>query len=303
MSDDGNQVNRLRSVSLAMAAVGFVVAFPGTAWPKAPAADAASHPPTPAVTRAPSAPAARERIARRLLPAAVGWSRLSARELEPGRWRPGGGVRRWRDFAGGRDRQERPPGPDRRRALAARRRDRSERVLRGDDVRCRCDRPISRRGGGIRRLLPESAARLSPGRQRRTGRRLESRPGVLELHDELGRGALDPLRLRSLLLQPLVCWGACPAGGLPLLDDGSERLVELRTVCFRRSRSRSRSTETGGRFARGRGQLGGRATISTVRHISLRVPQPGRTGAVSALVSYSQVTCTSLSGVIVGGVL
>ena len=61
MSDDGNQVNRLRSVSLAMAAVGFVVAFPGTAWPKAPAADAASHPPTPAVTRAPSAPAARER--------------------------------------------------------------------------------------------------------------------------------------------------------------------------------------------------------------------------------------------------
>jgi len=30
---------------------------------------------------------------------------------------------------------------------------------------------------------------------------------------------------------------------------------------------------------------GGNATISTVRHISLRVPQPGRTGAVSALVS------------------
>jgi hypothetical protein len=48
---------------------------------------------------------------------------------------------------------------------------------------------------------------------------------------------------------------------------------------------------------------GGNATISTVRHISLRVPQPGRTGAVSALVSYSQVTCTSLFGVIAGGVL
>ena len=53
----------------------------------------------------------------------------------------------------------------------------------------------------------------------------------------------------------------------------------------------------------GERQPGGRATISTVRHISLRVPHPGRTGAVSALVSYSQVTCTSLSGVILGGVL
>jgi hypothetical protein len=50
-------VNRLRSVSLALAAVGFVVAFRGTARAEAPASEGSSRPPTPKVTKAPSAPA------------------------------------------------------------------------------------------------------------------------------------------------------------------------------------------------------------------------------------------------------
>ena len=54
---------------------------------------------------------------------------------------------------------------------------------------------------------------------------------------------------------------------------------------------------------RGRPQDGGSAIISTVRHISLRVPQPGSTGAVSALVLYSHVTCTSDDAFILMGVL
>jgi hypothetical protein len=43
-------------------------------------------------------------------------------------------------------------------------------------------------------------------------------------------------------------------------------------------------------FVRSFVHLGGSATISTFRHISLRVPQPGSTGAVSDRVSYSHVT-------------
>ena len=45
----------------------------------------------------------------------------------------------------------------------------------------------------------------------------------------------------------------------------------------------------------------GNATIMTARHISLRVPHPGRTGIVSAEVSYSQVTWIWLSGPIAMG--
>jgi len=50
-------MNRLRSVSLALVAVGFVAALGGAAWAEAPAPDGSSQPPTPTVTRAPSAPA------------------------------------------------------------------------------------------------------------------------------------------------------------------------------------------------------------------------------------------------------
>ena len=41
---------------------------------------------------------------------------------------------------------------------------------------------------------------------------------------------------------------------------------------------------------------GGSATIIATVHISLRVPQPGDTGAVSCEVSYSHVTWISVDG-------
>ena len=46
--------------------------------------------------------------------------------------------------------------------------------------------------------------------------------------------------------------------------------------------------------------FGGYAMINAFRHISLRVPQPGRTGEVSFEVSYSQVTWTRVEGVSLG---
>ena len=49
-----------------------------------------------------------------------------------------------------------------------------------------------------------------------------------------------------------------------------------------------------------RHQFAGRATIKAFRHISLRVPQPGRTGSVSFEVSYSQVTWMRVVGVSAG---
>ena len=50
-------MNRPRSVSRAVAAVGFAAALGGAAWADAPAPDGSSRPPTPAVATAPGAPA------------------------------------------------------------------------------------------------------------------------------------------------------------------------------------------------------------------------------------------------------
>ena len=50
-------MNRPRSVSLAVAAVGFAAALGGSAWADARAPDGSSRPPTPTVATAPSAPA------------------------------------------------------------------------------------------------------------------------------------------------------------------------------------------------------------------------------------------------------
>jgi hypothetical protein len=57
MSNGWIQVNRQQWVSLALAAVGLVAALRGAAWAGALASDGSSRPPTPTVTKAPSAPA------------------------------------------------------------------------------------------------------------------------------------------------------------------------------------------------------------------------------------------------------